>query len=348
MSRKIAIGLLVSTSVALAACQSETTMGTNQGPVTGAAGPQGAVDASAQLERCSSPLGIIALVESQDPMLQQNLAGFGLGSPLPVLRLLMQQSGCFMVVDRGQAMQTIMQERALTQSGEMRGGSNMGQGQLVAADLALTPNVIFSGNTGGGRGGLGAAGFLPGWAGVIGGAVAGGLRFTSAQSVLTVTDVRSGLQVSAAQGTATARDMDLGGALFGWGGGVGGAMGLGGYSNTPEGKVISAALMDAYNNVVRTVRGMPPLPSIANLHSPQTPAPSAAASAGRSGPSAGGRYRVTGNLNMREGPGAQNPVVGQLRPGTVVTSTGSVNGEWWEIQSGEMYGWVLSRSLRQN
>jgi curli biogenesis system outer membrane secretion channel CsgG len=337
MPRKIAIGFLVTTSLALAACQSETTMGTNQGPVTGAAGPQGGVDVSAQLERCAKPLGIIALVESQDPMLQQSLAGYGLGSPLPVLRLLMQQSNCFMVVDRGQAMQTIMQERALTQSGEMRGGANMGQGQLVAADLALTPNIIFSGNTGGGRA-------------VIGGAVAGGLRFTSAQSVLTLTDVRSGLQVSAAQGTATARDMDLGGALFGWGGGVGGALGIGGYSNTPEGKVISAALMDAYNNVVRTVRGMPPLPSIANAMSPQMPQPAATASTGgrSSGPASGMRYRVTGNVNLREGPGAQNPVVGQLRPGTVVTSTGTVNGEWWEIQSGEMYGWVLSRSLRQN
>ena len=36
--------------------------------------------------------------------------------------------------------------------------------------------------------------------------------------------------------------------------GVGGGAGLGGYQNTPQGKVISAAFMDAYNQMVRAVR----------------------------------------------------------------------------------------------
>lgn len=254
-------------ALALTACQ-ETTMGTKQGVVTGAAGPNGAsADASSQLERCDRPLGVIALVEGQDPSMQASLASFGLGSPIPVLRLLMQQSNCFMVVDRGQAMQNIMQERALSQQGQTRAGSNMGGGQLVAADLVLSPNIIFSGNTGGGGAGLAGA-LIPGWGGVLASAVAGSVKFTSAQSVLTLTDVRSGLQVSAAQGTATARDMSLGASLFGagLGGGLGGA--IGGYSNTPEGQVIAASLMDAYNNVVKTVRGMPPLPSVGAAPAP--------------------------------------------------------------------------------
>lgn len=348
---RLAVPTLVLAGLALAGCMSETTMGTNQGPVTGAAGPGGAQGASAQLERCDRALGTIALVEGQDPVLAQRLAGFGLGSPIPVLRLLMQQSNCFLVVDRGQAMQTIMQERALTQSGEMRGGAGMGSGQLVAADLALSPNIIFSGNTGGGGGGIGAAQFLPGWAGVaagVGGALASSVRFTSAQSVLTLTDVRSGLQVSAAQGTATARDMNVGAALFGGGAGFVGAAGIGAYSNTPEGRVISASLMDAFNNVVRTVRGMPPLPSVAALSQPQGMAQPQQTAARGAGPAAGSPYRATGNMPIRQGPGAQHASVGQLRAGSVVRTTGNTAGEWWEVESGEYMGWVSSRSLRPN
>lgn len=256
LSKILAIGV---GALALTACQ-QTTMGTQQGVISGAAGPSGGT-ASAQLERCDRPLGVIALVEGQDPSMQASLASFGLGSPIPVLRLLMQQSNCFQVVDRGQAMQNIMQERDLAQQGHSRRNSNMGGGQLVAADLVLSPNIIFSGNTGGGGAGLAGA-LIPGWGGVLASSVMGSVKFTSAQSVLTLTDVRSGIQVSAAQGTATARDMNLGAALFGggWGGGMGG--GVGGYSNTPEGQVIAASLMDAYNGVVRTVRGMPPLPSV--------------------------------------------------------------------------------------
>lgn len=240
-------------------CLSETTMGAGGGPATGAAGPQGATNASAQLETCSQPLGTIALVESNIPGLSQ----YGLSSPLPVLRLIAQQSGCFLVVERGQAFNSMMRERELAKSGEMRSGSNFGGGQMVAADLSLTPNIIFSGDTGGGRTGAG-LGALPGWGGVIAGAVAGSMKFTSAEAVLTIVDNRTGLQVAAADGSATARDIDIGGALLGIGG-VAGAGGLGAYGKTPEGKVVTAALMDAFNHAVIAVRNMPPLPSVSQL-----------------------------------------------------------------------------------
>jgi len=35
-------------------------------------------------------------------------------------------------------------ERALQQSGELRQGSNFGQGQIVAADYSLNPMITFS------------------------------------------------------------------------------------------------------------------------------------------------------------------------------------------------------------
>ena len=70
-----------------------------------------------------------------------------------------------------------------------------------------------------------------------------------------VADSRSGVQVAAAEGSTKKADLRLGGALFGGGGGAAG----GGYGNTNEGKIIAAAFMDNYNNVVKVVRNDPSL-----------------------------------------------------------------------------------------
>ena len=68
--------------------------------------------------------------------------------------------------------------------------------------------------------------------------------------MLTLVDNRSGVQVGASQGSASKTDFGGMAGLFG----IGGGAGLGGYQNTPQGKVISAAFMDAYNQMVRAVR----------------------------------------------------------------------------------------------
>ena len=70
-----------------------------------------------------------------------------------------------------------------------------------------------------------------------------------------VADARSGVQVSAAEGSTKKADLRLGGALFGGGAGAAG----GGYGNTNEGKIIAAAFMDNYNKVVRVIRDDPSL-----------------------------------------------------------------------------------------
>lgn len=249
------------TFMLLTGCLSQTTMGTGGGPATGSASLEGAHNASADLQRCDQPLGTMALSESNIP----GLAQYGLSSPIPVLRLLAQQSGCFLVVERGQAYGAMMRERDIARSGEGRAGSKFGGGQIVAADLTMTPNILFSGNTGGSRGRASGFDLIPGAAGVIASSVAGSVKFNSAEAILTLVDNRSGLQVGVAEGAATSRDIDLGASVLGWGGGVGGAGGLGAYGKTPEGKVVTAALMDAFNNAVVAVRGMPPLPSAAQL-----------------------------------------------------------------------------------
>jgi curli biogenesis system outer membrane secretion channel CsgG len=220
--------------------------------VQGGVGPDGAHNANAQLERCDAPKGTLAVVEPQSQVIA-NLQRYGLGSPTSVIRMLIQQSNCFQVVERGAAMQNMMQERALAQGGELQAGSNIGRGQMVAADFIVNPSVVFSESNAGGIGG-GVLGALGGRWGAVG-ALAGGLKFKQAQTSMLLVDARSGLQVAAAEGSAEKADFALGGALFG---GRGGGT-LGGYSNTNEGKVISASFIDNWNNIVRAVRNSPSL-----------------------------------------------------------------------------------------
>lgn len=221
------------------------------GAVTGAAGVDGASKAAPSLEKCGKPLGKIAIYEPQDAV-QKALLSYKLPSPTGLIRLMVQQSNCFIVVERGLAMNNIMQERQLADSGQARKGSNMGKGQLAAADFVMTPEVVFSENNAGGAGGaLGAVGSLFGPIGYAVGAVAGSVKFKQAQTTLLLSDTRSGVQLAAAQGSSEKADWGVGGLLGG--GGVGVA--LGAYENTAEGKVVAAAFLDSYNNIVRSVRG---------------------------------------------------------------------------------------------
>src|SRR5262249_31429189 len=120
--------------------------------VQGAAGPSGAQGAASDLERCDKPMGAVTVVEPQDFVIR-SLSQYQLGSPVGLIRLMIQQSNCFIVVERGVAMQNMMQERALGSSGQLRQGSNMGGGQMMTADFILTPAVVFAANDAGGLGG---------------------------------------------------------------------------------------------------------------------------------------------------------------------------------------------------
>lgn len=213
---------------------------------TGSAAGGSAQNANTQLEKCDSPLGTAALVEETSAEWYRIFTTeYKLGSTTPVLRLLMQQSNCFVVVERGRAFQAMERERQIAGSGQARSGSNFGGGQMVAADYSITPEVLVSGrNTSGMGGGLGGIG-----GGVIG-AIAGGIRTNEAATMLTLIDNRSGVQIAASQGASKNTDFSLGGVLLGGGAGAG----LGGYSNTPQGKVVVAAFTDAYNEMIRALR----------------------------------------------------------------------------------------------
>jgi len=242
----LCISVALVTALGLAECgATEPVLGGSSTTATGGAGGATSEGASSQLERCDESFGTMAVVEDQGAPWYGDLAQYKLGSTVPVLRMMVQQSNCFVVVERGRAMSNMMQERALEQSGEMREGSSFGKGQMVAADYTMSPSITFSKK---GTGGVGGA--LGGVFGRVAGAVAGGLKSNEASTTLLLIDNRSGVQLAAAEGSAKNFDFAIGGGIFG--GGAGGA--LGGYTDTPEGKILTAAFMDSYNKLVRAVR----------------------------------------------------------------------------------------------
>lgn len=216
-----------------------------------AAIPAYAQDTSSTVEKCERSLGTIAVSENQGAS-QHQLESYGLGSPVSLLRIMIQQSNCFTVVERGVAMQNLQEERALAARGDTLSGSNIGKGQLQSADFVMTPGVQFAaGNTGGMNAALSNYGgrLLGGLGGIVAG-VAGNIKFKEAQTSLLVADVRSGIQVAAAEGVAKKTDFGVSG--WNWGGS--GYSSLGGYTNTPEGKMVAASLLDNYNKIVMTIR----------------------------------------------------------------------------------------------
>jgi curli biogenesis system outer membrane secretion channel CsgG len=248
MTRKnLSLSAISALLLSLTAC-SNMQMGSPEAKTeaTGSAGGSESQNASSKLEHCDASLGTIAVVEDTDAPWYGILTGqYHLGSTTPVLKLLIQQSNCFVVVERGRAMGNMMGERALQQSGELRSNSRFGKGQMVSADYSLSPSITFSNNN---AGGVGAA--VGGLFGSVGAIIGGSLNAKEASTLLTLIDNRSSVQLAAAEGSAKNWDFGMLGGLLGSGGG---ALG-GGYSNTAEGKVIVAAFMDSYNGVVRAVR----------------------------------------------------------------------------------------------
>jgi curli biogenesis system outer membrane secretion channel CsgG len=239
-----ALAATTAAATALTGCLQTTELGGASGFATGSGGvTAGAQGAQSNLPRCDAPLGTVALVEDQDV----NFSRYNLESPLPVLRLMISQSGCFNVVDRGGAITRIQQEQILT-------GSQGSRQRLAGAQYFLTPNVVFSdANSGGGTGSLAAlGGLLPGGLGGTVGALAGnlGLQRSEVQSVLFLTQTSTGIQVAAAEGSAKNSDLSVGG--------LGGLAGLGGaasaYASTAMGKLVIGSLVDAYGKLVAQLR----------------------------------------------------------------------------------------------
>lgn len=279
------------------------------------------------------------MVEPQDAVIS-HLLQYGLQSPTGLIRMMVQQSNCFVLVERGRAMQNLMQERQLAESGELRRGSNMGKGQMVTADYVLMPDAVFSSKDSGGIGGmLGGLGGL-GLFGAVAGAVTAGLKFKSAQTTMILSDSRSSLQIASATGSAEKTDFSMGG-LFVGGVGVGA---LGGYTNTPEGKIIAASYLDNWNNIVRSIRNNPQLArQDINLKS-ASGQPTKAGMVFEEGDTVTGKIA---GLKMYAQPNKKSKVVATLGRGEEAIYAGKDQDGFIHVQSQNGEGWVEKIMVRK-
>jgi len=207
---------------------------------------------------CNRRLGTIAIVEPENQWWRE----FNLGSPEAVLKVFIQRSGCFGIVNRGGAMRSRAMERALAEQGELQQGSNLGRGQVKAADYFLEPDIVTANRNSGG-GGAGAAiggvlGHIGGWASTVG-AIAGGINVKKGEASVTLSIVNARTTEEEALTEGYARKTDIswaGGGGAGWWGGFAAAGGYG-YQNTEIGQIIVLAYLDAYTKLVMQLGGLP-------------------------------------------------------------------------------------------
>ncbi|AVT10432.1 CsgG/HfaB family protein [Paracidovorax avenae] len=239
-------------ALALAACgEKKTELGEGGSVVSGSAGPQGARNAARELVRCDAPVATLALAENPNGYVMGSAYQLP-ASPVPLVKLLAQQSGCFRVVDRSAGLRGTVQEQDLREAGVLRKDTTVHKGRGYEAQYTLTPSVTFS-EQDAGRGLGGILAMIPGlrdMAGLIG--LAEQVKFKEAQTALLLSDNETTEQVAAATGAARTTDLGVGGLVLGRLGGGAGA----GWSNTNEGKVIAAAFLDAHNQLVAQVRAL--------------------------------------------------------------------------------------------
>ncbi len=223
--------------------------------ISGSAGGGTSVNASANLERCSQPLGTLAIDDGRE---QTWFSGFQQATRVtsvePLLRLAVQQSNCFVITSVGN-LRTDSRLSRITKlqrsSGEYRAGSKQQKGQRVAADYYLEPQIFISdASVGGVAGSVGSV--LDNVLGTRGtlGTLGGNMDVKSSVVTLSLFDIRSAIQLAAAEGSSTSSNYGAALGVFG----RKGSGTLSGYTRTPAGKATVAAFLDAYNNMVIALR----------------------------------------------------------------------------------------------
>lgn len=216
-------------------------------------GRQAQEEGTAQIPQCTRNLGTIAIVEPDNKWWRQ----LSLSSPEAIIRVFVQRSGCFTLVNRGRSLRSRAMERALAEQGELQPDSNIGGGQVKAADYFLEPDIVSANNNSGG-GGIGAA--LGGLLGrrTLGGIVGGiNVKKKEANVILSVVNARTTVEEALVEGYARKSDLRIRGAGGGgWWTGFG-AVGASGYQNTEIGQVIVLAYLDAYTKMVYELGGLP-------------------------------------------------------------------------------------------
>ena len=261
---------------------------------------------------CDKKIGSLSVKEPETNWWR----AYNLESPEALIKVFVAQSKCFTIVDRGKGLAAAQQERSLSSDGEMRVGSNVGKGQMKAADYVLVPDLVNRNANSGGK----KIGALLG--GALGGVLGGvSLKSKTADVVLSLTDVRSTEVVATVQGHAKKTSM-------GWGAGAGGyfgafaAAGASSYSNTEIGQVVAMAYLDAYKKLIAELQSTTPDPKADNVQQAV-------------------RMAKPGKLYTK--PDLKSEVVRELDAGMMLYPTGEKSGPWWKV-SDELgnEGWVPS------
>jgi curli biogenesis system outer membrane secretion channel CsgG len=287
------------------------------GVETASAQPRATASTTPQVPRCTRNLGTLSI---QNGDTYQGWRQYQLQPPAGLLRVVVQQSGCFTVVERGAGLDAAMRERELAGDGQLQRGSNVGGGQIRAADYVMLADVVAQDNNASG-GGIGAA-----LGGVVGGRLGGviggvGARSQTAQTTLTLANVRT-TESFAAEGNAQNRNFTWGGIGFLGGGGVG----LGGYTDTEIGRVVTIAFIDAYTQLISQM-GVLDTGSSAAASAPQA------------------SYRTTRATPLRSGPGSGS-TLRNLPSGATVYPLGERDGVWWRVEDeNQNQGWVTNDHL---
>ena len=275
--------------------------------------------AKADIPTCTRKIGTVAIYEPENKWWVE----LGLESPEALIKVFVMKSGCFTLVDRGKGFSVAQRERELASVGDLRQGSNIGKGQVKAADYVIVPDIVSKNSN---AGGTNIGGILGGFIGGGVGAIVSGISISSstADVVLTVTDVRSSEQVAMEEGHGSKSDLGfgVGGGGF-WGGGFGG-MGVSNYQNTKIGQVVTLAYIDAYTKLVTDLHGAPDSASAANEVQAVT----------MSKP--GNMYKTSAGKGL----------VRKLDAGMMLYPTGAKEGVMWEVKD-ELgnQGWVSSLAL---
>jgi curli biogenesis system outer membrane secretion channel CsgG len=287
----------------------------------GASGAAADSNTQPQIPLCDKKIGTLAVTEPENPW----WTAMQLDSPAALIKVYVSQSKCFTLVDRGKGLAAAKAERELAASGEERVGSNIGKGQMKAADYVLVPDIA---NRNGNAQGTNVGGALGGLLGHGIGAVVGGISLKSktADVVLTLTDVRSTEQVALEQGHAKKTDLGwMGGGGMGFFGGFA-AAGASSYANTEIGQVVAMAYLDAYTKLVNDVKSSAPDAKADNVQQAVTMA-------------------KPGKLYTS--PDLKSQVVRDLDVGMQLYPTGDKQGVWWKVND-ELgnEGWVVSTMVQ--
>ena len=273
---------------------------------------------------CTRKLGTISVMDGDDPY---GWTQFQLAGPQKLLKVLIQRSGCFNLVDRGSGLSAAQRERDIGSNLGLQRKSNVGQGQIKAADYVLVAEVQAANRNSGGSAVGGGLGGLVG--GRVGGLLGGiGSRKMEANTVLSLTNVRTTETISVQDGYAAKNSLSFGaGGGVGFFGGAAGAVG-GGYDNTDIGRIVTLAFIQAYAKMVTELGLVQPGDAgTAQAAPPKT-------------------FTAQGPVAMRTSAAATGKVIRTLPPGSILYPTGNKAGLWWEVaDENDNVGWVLNTKL---